>query len=114
MFFYLQTEGTCSEEVPFNHCSVSVLQVQTEWTPTTRMPKLVCAPIKGSDEGTSPERCNDPKRVGDVKEVEITLGESTTRALLDTGSCVSIVSQHLYAHNRSSFKIMPVVEILNI
>lgn len=78
------------------------------------MPKLVCAPVKGSDKSTTETK--DPKYtlVGDTNEVDILLGNRPARALLDTGSCVSIVAESFYQEHLSHREIRPVDEILNI
>ena len=56
----------------------------------------------------------DPKLVGDINETNIFVNSICTKALLDTGSCVSVVSQSFYNDNLSQITIQPLTHILNI
>ena len=56
----------------------------------------------------------DSKLVGEVNEVPIVIGNQPTQALLDTGSCVSVMSEAFYKEHLSENKLKPVGEILNI
>ena len=70
------------------------------------------AQVAGSDRSTENE--NDPKLVGQTNEVEVLIDKKPSRALLDTGSCVSLVSESFYEANLSDSELMPVGNILNI
>lgn len=50
----------------------------------------------GSDRGTEE---TDPRIVGHVNEAEVFIYGIKTTALLDTGSCVSIISETFYKNN---------------
>ena len=76
------------------------------------MPKLVSAPVVGSNESTSAK--NGPELVGDVNEVDIHLGGKETKCLLDTGSCVSVVSESFYVNHLKTSELRPVGDIFNI
>lgn len=52
--------------------------------------------------------------VGETNEVSICIGNQPAQALLDTGSCVSIVSETYYRENLGNLEILPVGDILNI
>ena len=69
------------------------------------MPKLDCAPLRGSYASTYTGK--DPKLVGDVNEVKIAINNIDTVALLDTGSCVSLVSEAFYKDNLFDTEIEP-------
>lgn len=47
----------------------------------------------GSDGSTAKE---DPKITGGINEADIVLNDVRTRALLDTGSCVSVMSESFF------------------
>jgi transposase InsO family protein len=66
----------------------------------------------GSDSSTGDNK--DPKLVGDANEVEILIDNKPVRALLDTGSCVSLVTDSFYRNNLSNTSLLPVEKILNI
>jgi len=77
------------------------------------VPKLVCAPVVGSERSTSDTE-KDPQLVGDVNEVSINIDNIRTTALLDTGSCVSIISETFYKENLSEIELEPLKEMINI
>ena len=77
------------------------------------MPKLVCAPVAGSERST-PETKKDPQLVGDVNEVNLNINNNTTTALLDTGSCVSIISETFYKEHLADTELEPLTEMINI
>ena len=76
------------------------------------MPKLDCAPLRGSYVSTYTGK--DPKLVGDINEAKITINNIDTIALVDTGSCVSLVSKAFYKDNLFDTEIEPLKEVLNI
>ena len=90
-------------------------QVQDKGTYQQRLPKRISAPIVGSDTSTS-ARLKDPNitLVGDVNEVEIHVDKKPVNALLDTGSCVSIVSESFHKEHLGDVEIKSVGNILNI
>ena len=55
------------------------------------LPKLISTQITGSTLGTEDYK-KDPKIFGEVNEVNLKLNGINKNALLDTGSCVSILS----------------------
>jgi hypothetical protein len=77
------------------------------------VPKLVCAPVAGSERST-PETKKDPQLVGDVNEVNLNINNNTTTALLDTGSCVSIISETFYKEHLADTELEPLTEMINI
>ena len=76
------------------------------------MPKLVSAPVVGSD--TSTLKKNGPELVGEVNEVEILIGKIPARCLLDTGSCVSVIAESFYKDNFKDVPLQPVGQLINI
>ena len=72
------------------------------------------ARVEGSDEST--DQVKDPKLVGEVNEVDINIGSIhvPARALLDTGSCVSLVTESFYKEHLSKHEVKAIGEILNI
>ena len=56
---------------------------------------------------------NDPKLIGHVNEADIFLDSKPAKALLDTGSCVSLVSESFYLEHLNCH-MKPVGDILNI
>ena len=65
-----------------------------------------------SDESTMNSK--DSRLIGEVNEVNIMIGGKSAKALLDTGSVVSLVTETFYNNNLSNIEIKPVGEILNI
>ena len=76
------------------------------------MPKLDCAPVRGSYAST--HTLKDPKLVGEVNEAKITINNIGTVALLDTGSCVNSVLETFYKDNLFDTEIESLKEVLNI
>ena len=71
--------------------------------------------MEGSNSGTT--LCGDktdPKIFGEVNEANIEINHIRTTALLDTGSCVSIISKAFYDENFSQINIQPLNEIIHI
>jgi len=77
------------------------------------LPKLVSASIVGSEGGTTGEK-KDAILVGEPTEVRISLNGQPARALLDTGSVVSIISETHYNQHHTKTSLKPVGDILNI
>lgn len=75
------------------------------------MPKLTCASVRGSNSGTD---STDPKLVGESNEVDILINGIPTTALLDTGSCVSVISEKFHQDHLRDIKIQPLGNIINI
>lgn len=68
--------------------------------------------IKGSNQDISTE---DPKLVGQSNETNILINDVRTTALLDTGSCVSVLSESFYEqHLKEMTHIRPLQEIIYI
>ncbi|VDI39633.1 Hypothetical predicted protein [Mytilus galloprovincialis] len=63
-----------------------------------------------SDYDTKP----DPRLIGSANEVTVTLNGLTTKALLDTGSTVSTISQEFYERNLQDTTLKPINNFLNI
>ncbi len=63
--------------------------------------------------GTTSEK-KGPKLAGEINEATVQLNGINTRALLDTGSCVSLISKGFYDNNLSNMEIKPLAKILNI
>ena len=55
-----------------------------------------------------------PKILGDVNEANLEINNICTRALLDTGSCMSILSKSFYDQHLCHIEIKPLDEILHI
>ena len=68
--------------------------------------------MTGSTLGTTENK--GPKIFGDVNEANLEINNIYTRALLDTGSCVSILSKSFYDQHLSHIEIKPLDEILHI
>ena len=64
----------------------------------------------GSDKST----IKDPKLVGDTTEATIYLNDIEVRALIDTGSCVSLISKSLYEDKFSDIKLEPLKDFIDI
>jgi len=77
------------------------------------LPKLVCASAKGSTRGTYYDN-NDPKLLGDINEAKISINGKQTTALLDTGSCVSVMCESFFQEHMPDTNLQPLTEILNI
>ena len=66
----------------------------------------------GSTEGTQKE---DPKLVGTSNETDIEIGGHECRALLDTGSCVSIISESYWRDNMGDqHPLNPIQDFIHI
>ena len=72
----------------------------------------VCAQMMGSHVGTPGNK--GPKIFGEVNEANLEINNVSTRALLDTGSCVSILSKSFYDQHLSHIEIKPLDKILHI
>ena len=83
-----------------------------EGTYTDQLPKLVSAPVVGSNEGT--KKKPDPVLVGETTKVSISLDKINTSALLDTGSCISVVSESFYNNNLKSKPLLPLTDIIKV
>lgn len=68
----------------------------------------------GSNKGTKFRTTQDPQLVGHSNEVDIDLNNISTSALLDTGSCVSLISESFYNQHFSHVELRPLTEIINI
>jgi len=86
--------------------------MQDERTHQEGLSKLLSAPVVESDESTKSRI--DSNLVGDINEVNVIIGEKSAKALLDTGSVVSLVTETFYKNNLSDIEIKPVGDILNI
>lgn len=76
------------------------------------MPKNVSASVAGSNFGTG--KYKDPKLVVETNEVKICIEDTPVTALLDTGSCVSVISESFLREFLSNTSIKPINDILNI
>ncbi|VDI74748.1 Hypothetical predicted protein, partial [Mytilus galloprovincialis] len=56
----------------------------------------------------------DPRLIGSANEVTVILNGLTTKALLDTGSTVSTISQEFYERNLQDTTLKPMNHFLNI
>lgn len=75
------------------------------------MPKSISASVVGSNQGTNYQ---GPKLVGETNEVEIEINNVKTKALVDTGSCISTLSQSFYDKNLSDIVIQQLENILKV
>lgn len=75
------------------------------------MPKSVSASVTGSNTGTNNI---DPRLVGETNEAHILVNDIQTTALLDTGSCVSVISESFVKKELKSIEIQPLNNILKI
>lgn len=80
-------------------------------TCTKELPKSVSAPVVGSCKGTYEI---SPHMVGEVNEAAILLNGHDTTALLDTGSCVSIVAETFYREHLGNTELKPLQDILHV
>lgn len=85
--------------------------MQGKGTHTKELPKRISAPVTGSNKGTDKK---DPKMVGTVNEAEVSINGVRTRALLDTGSCVSVLSETFYREHLGSEDLKTLSDILSI
>ena len=69
--------------------------------------------MEGPDQSTS-NQTEGPKLVGNTNSVDIEINGFPVKALLDTGSSVSVVSQSFYNKNLSQVQLRPLTEILYI
>ena len=76
------------------------------------MPKLQGACTGGSQTGSGDKK--DPQLIGEASEVNIRINNQTTRAILDTGSVVSLVSQTVQQRNWPETEIRLLDDILKI
>ena len=77
------------------------------------MPKSVSAAVTGSTSGTE-ARGDDPKLCGNVNEASIEIEGINTKALLDTGSCISTMSKVFYENNLKEIELKPLNNLLHI
>ena len=79
------------------------------------MPKLICASVGGSNSGT---RQKDPKLVGTTNEERkketIELESNKTKALVDTGSCISTISESFYNEKLPEIKLQPLDNLIKV
>ena len=75
------------------------------------MPKILSAQVDGSD---SSAKDTDPQLFGDTNEAETSINNISAIALLDTGSCVSVVSKQFYNIHVSSVTVQPLTNIIHI
>ena len=68
--------------------------------------------MKGSTLSTNDKK--DPKIFGEINEAKIDINNISTSALLDTGSCVSIISKAFYDQYLSHTEVKPLDRILYI
>ncbi len=69
--------------------------------------------MAGPDSSTGHDK-KGPQLVGDVNEAEIQINNIDTKALLDTGSCISILAKQFYEDHLSTIEMKPLKQILNI
>ncbi len=60
------------------------------------------------------DRDKGPQLVGNLNEANISINGTEAKALLDTGSCVSILSKGFYDKYLSETEIKPLSQILNV
>ena len=90
-----------------------MLEVSSERTCSKELPKLVGAFMNGSHQGTDKKR-PDPQLVGDSNEVKVILGNTETTALLDSGSCISSVSETFWKDHLSDVPLEPLNDFVKI
>ena len=56
----------------------------------------------------------DPKMIGNVNKADIEVNGAKTRALLDTGSCVSVIAQAFVDQHLKEISVKAIGELLNI
>lgn len=76
------------------------------------MPKSISATVTGSTCGTQANK--DPKLIGNVNEATVHINDIQPRTLIDTGSCVSVISKTFHDNNLPKADIKPLNGILNI
>ena len=76
------------------------------------MPKLLGACTDGSQTGSGDKK--DPQLIGETSEVNLRINNQYTRALLDTGNVVSLISQTFQQQNLPETEIRPLDDILKI
>ena len=75
------------------------------------MPKSISACKIGSIGGTKVKQ--DPKLVGEINEVNVLVNDVNTQALLDSGSCVSVIAESVWKENLKN-ELKSLDSILNI
>ena len=89
-----------------------MFQLRDQRSHRKKLPKRISAQMTGSTLGTTENK--GPKIFGDVNEANLEINNICTRALLDTGSCVSILSKSFNDQHLSHIEIKPLDEILHI
>lgn len=75
--------------------------------------KLASTLVAGSNIGTNGQ--NDPKLVGSATEAEVWINGIQTSALLDTGSCISAISETFFKeHLQETTELQPLKNIVNV
>lgn len=87
--------------------------MQRDRTPCKKLPKRVSASVTGSNSGTG-AGYEGPKLVGEVNEATAAINGVETKALLDTGSCISLMSEKFYTEHFKDIPIQPLIEIINV
>lgn len=78
------------------------------------LPKSISASVVGLNMGTNNQK-KDPKLVGETNEVSITIGDTDTTALLDSGSCISAISYSYWKENlANNYPLQPLQDIINL
>lgn len=93
-----------------------MLSLQCLGTLSQELPKHVGAFAARSGNGTDDNIFikEGPQLVGHTNEVNILLENIATTTLLDTGSCVSLVSESFYLNNFKHIVLQPLTQILHI
>jgi len=73
-------------------------------------PRNICRPII-SDQT---RKTRDAQLVGEVNEATVLVNDIPAKALLDTGSCVSVMTRSFYEDHLSHLEIEPVTSMINI
>jgi len=76
------------------------------------VPKSLSASVVGSNRGA--ESSVDPKLVGETNEVNVLINDKPLHALLDTGSCVSVISHSFYREHISDVQLQTIDDLVNI
>ena len=89
-----------------------MFQLRDQRSHRKKLPKRISAQMTAYTLGSTENK--GPKIFGDVNEANLEIINISTRALLYTGRCVSILSKSFYEQHLSHIKIKPLDEILHI
>ena len=79
----------------------------------SKLPKRISARVAESDQSTN-KQMKDSKLIGNTNEASIKINNFETTALLDSGSCVSLISESFFKQHLQNTELQPLKNILQI